>query len=72
MEPTVVEDTDYVDLEAEEEEDAVLGSSGDSKTSVGPAIMQPNVAVDFEELDEPEADEYVEILVDCNTELLYR
>ena len=53
MEPTVVEDTDYFDPEAEEEEDAVLGSSGDSKTSVGPAIMQPDVAVDFEELDEP-------------------
>ena len=72
MEPTVVEDTDYVDPEAEEEEDKLLGSSGDSKTSTGPAIMQPDVAVDFEELDEPEADKYVEILVDCNTELLYR
>ena len=72
MEPMVVEDEDSVDPEAEEEEDADFGSSGDCNTSVGPhyvdpAIMEPDVAVDYRVLEDPEADEEIEFLVDCNT-----
>ena len=55
----MIEDTDRVDPEVVDNVDEPSGSSGDSMTSFSPANREPDIAVDFEELDEvePEADD---------------
>ena len=68
LELTEDEDTDRIDPEAVDNVDEPSGSSGDVMTSFDPANRQPDIAVDFEELDEvePEADDWDVAPVDCN------